>query len=217
MYGINKGVDRVFVKPFAYIYQGAVPKPFRLMVGNFFQNLRTIPTIVNDLLQGNGKCFCDDTARLIINTTLGVGGLFDIAAYAGLERRYVDFGLTLGKWGYRESIYIVLPFFGPSTIRDSIGMGVTYYMSVWPYIPKIKIHHHKAIGLRNGLFIVDAIDTRARLFETEALIETAAVDEYTFVRDAYLQNRLFEIDGCGSAPPIGPTSVPVDVLQGPPE
>lgn len=216
MYKVNKGVDKAFIKPFAHIYANALPKPIRTGVHNFFQNLRTIPTVLNDLLQADFKCASNDMARLIINTTLGIGGILDVAATAGLEPRYVDFGLTLAHWGYRESTYLVLPFFGPSTIRDGVGLGVTYYMSVWPYITRIRSHHHKAVGLRNGLFILNIIDTRAGLLDTESIIDTAAVDEYIFIRDAYLQNRKYEIEGIKPAPTTGPNPMGNE-LQGPPE
>lgn len=195
MFKINKVVDNVAIKPFAYIYNGAVPKPIKMMVGNFFQNFKEIPNVINDALQGNRKAMLDDGARFVINSTLGIGGLFDIASYAGLKPHTVDFGLTLAHWGNRRSNYLVLPILGPSTIRDAIGFAVTYYMSPWPYIAStIRHHHHKSVGLSNGLFLLYMIDTRARLLELDCVIKTAAVEEYAFVRDAYLQRRAFQIN-----------------------
>lgn len=215
MYKINKTLDTLFLLPVTRSYVAVIPKPVRNIVSNFYQNLRTIPTVLNDILQADAKATCSDAARLVLNTTLGIGGLFDVASKAGLERRYSDFGMTLARWGHRDSTYIVLPLFGPSTIRDGIGIGVTYYMSVWAYIPKIRVHHHKAIALRNWLFMGDLIDTRAELLDLEKVVETAAVDEYVFIRDAYMQHRKYEIEGKSQnqSSPGGE----LDMLQGPPE
>jgi phospholipid-binding lipoprotein MlaA len=218
MYKINKAVDRVVLKPVAQVYVVVIPKPIRIGVSNFYQNLRTIPTIINDALQNDPTSFYNDFARLILNSTLGIGGIFDIAETAGIEKSDNDFGITLGHWGYTHSTYIVLPFYGPSTFRDGIGLVATYYMSVWPYIPNnIRVHHHKAVAIRNGLLIGDVIDTRAGLLDTESIIESSAVDEYAFIRDAYLQHRLYEIEAGVSAPSSGPMTLPTDVLEGPPE
>ncbi len=208
MYKINKGIDNVAIKPFAYIYNGALPRPVRLMIGNFFQNFREIPNVINDVLQANRQAFYRDLARLTINTTLGIGGLFDVAATAGLKPHTIDFGMTLAIWGNRRSNYLVLPILGPSTIRDTIGLVVTYYMSPWAYIDRIKWKRHghndrhRAKCLRNWLLVAYFIDMRASLLEHEKLIETAAIDEYAFIRDAYLQNREYRIfGGCANGSP----------------
>lgn len=214
MFKINKGIDNIAIKPFAHIYNGALPKPIKQMICNFFQNFKEIPNVINDALQGNRRAMLDDAARFTINTTLGLGGLFDIASKAGLQPHSVDFGLTLACWGNRRSNYLVLPILGPSTIRDTIGLVATYYMSPWPYIAStVRHHHHKAVGLSNALFILFFVDTRARLLEHEKLIETAAVDEYAFIRDAYLQHRAHLISGGDN----NNSDCPIEDLPEPPE
>lgn len=214
MHRINKTVDTLFILPVTRTYVAVIPKPLRCIVNNFYRNLRTIPTVLNDLLQADSQAFYNDSARLILNTTLGIGGLFDVAAKANLEYKYRDFGLTLARWGHRESTYVVLPFFGPSTLRDAIGLGVTYYMTIWPYLPRmVHVHHHKAIGLRNALLIGDVIDLRAELLDLEKVLDAAAIDEYVLVRDAYMQNRRYQISGEKAVEASDSEST----LQGPPE
>lgn len=185
-YAFNKGLDRVLIKPVSRAYEAILPKPIQTMVGNFFQNLSEIPNVGNDILQGNLYNAQYDTARFLVNSTWGLGGLFDVAGKKGLERHHQDFGITLAKWGYKESSYFVLPILGPSTIRDGVGLAVTYEMGV----PA----HLKSVKLRNGLLVLNFIDTRASLLKAEPLIGEA-VDEYVFIRDAYLQHRKYAISG----------------------
>lgn len=181
IYGFNKNADRVVLKPVARVYEAVIPDPLRRMVSNFFQNLSEIPTVANDLLQGDFAHARADTARFLLNSTWGMGGLFDIAkARTGLEHHPQDFGLTLAKWGYKNSQYLVLPFFGPSTVRDGIGRAGTLYMSV-PW-------HLKSVRLRNALWIAQFIDARANLLKVEPALDEA-IDEYIFVRNAYFQYR----------------------------
>jgi len=202
VYRFNKVADRIVVKPIARTYEALIPKPIQTMVGNFFQNLGEIPNMGNDILQGNFAGLSQDTARFLINSTWGVGGLLDVAAMGkpGLEARHQDFGLTLAKWGYKNSDYLVLPILGPSTFRDTIGRVGTYYMSAPAYL--------KSVSLRNGLLAVSFVDTRASLLKAEPLIEES-VDEYVFIRDAYLQHRADQMKGevsatAESAPLAGP-------------
>lgn len=183
-YGFNKGVDRFLIKPISRAYEAIIPKSIQTMVGNFFQNLSEIPNIGNDILQGDFRYAQQDTARFLLNSTWGLGGLFDVAGKKGLEKHHQDFGLTLAKWGYTESSYLVLPILGPSTIRDGVGLGVTYEMG----IPA----HLKSVALRNNLMLLYYIDTRASLLKAEPLIGES-VDEYVFIRDAYLQRRKYLI------------------------
>jgi len=185
IYGLNKVVDRVLIKTTAQAYEAIIPPGFRKIVGNFFQNLNEIPTTINDVLQGRMKLAAKDAARFVFNTTWGVGGLIDWASKAKLERHQTDFGITLGVWGYKNSWYFVLPFFGPSTYRDTLGRVATTYMSVWPYIESVR--------WRNGLYILYVIDQRAQYLKLEPVIDVAAVDEYVFIREAYLQQRRAEI------------------------
>ena len=137
-----------------------------------------------------------------MNSTWGLGGLLDIAAKKGLEKHPQDFGLTLAKWGYTESSYLVLPIFGPSTLRDGLGLTATYPMTVQS--------HLKSVSLQNHLLALQYIDKRASLLKAELLIGEA-VDEYVFIRDAYLQRRQYLISGEQAAVA---TDAP---LEGPPE
>jgi phospholipid-binding lipoprotein MlaA len=145
-----------------------------------------------------------NTTRFLLNSTWGLGGVFDVAAAGGLEPRRQDFGLTLAKWGYQESTYIVLPFLGPSTVRDTIGRFVTYEMG----LPA----HLKSVAWRNRLIIGNYVDTRMSLLKVDPLMEEA-VDQYIFARDAYFQHRTYEI-GDKEAGSIANREIK---LEGPPE
>jgi len=206
IYSFNRTADRYILKPAARIYEGVLPKPVRQGVGNFFQNLSEIPNIANDLLQGDFKLARMDTSRFIVNSTWGIGGIFDAASRGRhpIERHHQDFGMTLAKWGYKDSSYLVIPLFGPSTVRDGVGRVATYYMGV----PA----HLKSIRWRNRLFAVNLLNTRAALLKVDPAIGEA-VDEYLFVRDAYLQHRHYEITG-GREMNIETRETE---LQGPPE
>jgi phospholipid-binding lipoprotein MlaA len=185
-YRINKNIDRVIVKPVARAYEALIPKFVRIPIGNFLQNLSEVPNVGNDLLQGKFSLARHDAARFILNTTWGIGGLLDIAAKAGLERHQQDFGLTMACWGYKNSVYYVIPLFGPSTIRDSVGRVVTYFMGIPAYI--------RDVDIRNQLYILGIVDNRAALLKAEPILGEA-VDEYIFVRDFYLQRRQYQISG----------------------
>lgn len=188
-FNFNKTIDKVAVKPVAYVYLKYMPQPFQLGIGNFFDNLREITNVANDLLQFQFAYAAHDTSRFLINSTLGIGGIFDPASSLGLEHRKEDFGQTLYQWGYHNSSYLVLPFLGPSTFRDTIGLGVDYYgLSVWPWIDS-DWQKYVLIG-------VDYLDIRARLLRKESVLDILAVDEYVFMRDAYFQHRqyLFNAD-----------------------
>lgn len=187
IYGLNKTLDKAIVRPVAYVYWKYLPTPFQMGIGNFYDNLREIPNVANDLLQGKFGYASHDASRFLINSTLGLGGFFDVAGSLGMMHRREDFGQTLYTWGYECSAYIVLPFLGPSTIRDTAGLVVDYYaFSVWPWIGDDE--------WRYGLLAVDLIDLRARLLRHDTVLSTVAVDEYAFMRDAYFQRRLYLIN-----------------------
>ncbi len=205
VYGFNKTADRVVIKPTARLYEALVPAPIRNLVSNFFHNLQEIPNIGNDILQGNFSLARKDMARLILNSTWGIGGLLDVAQSGGLARSHQDFGITLARWGYKDSSYVVLPFLGPSTFRDGIGRLGTYYMGIPAYL--------KSVKWRNRILLASFIDTRTSLLKTESIM-SGAVDEYVFVRDAYLQHRKYEINGEDKT---ATTSGLKESLQGPPE
>lgn len=184
IWNVNRALDKVIAQPIAYAYHQYLPNPIQQGIGNFFDNFREITNIANDILQSEYNYFWHDLARFSVNTTVGILGFFDPATALGLDIRKQDFGQTLYHWGYRQSAYLVIPILGPSTIRDGIGIGVDYCaLSAWPWIHK----DWKKISL----LVIDGIDLRARYLGNETVLDAVALDEYTFVRDAYLQHRQY--------------------------
>jgi len=184
-YKLNKTLDALYIKPASKIYDKVIPETLRKLVSNFFNNVNEIPNIANSLLQAKYKQAIDSTARLTINSTLGIGGLFDVAAKAKLNHQREDFGKTLAVWGYKNSNYLVLPIVGPTTVRDGIGFCGNAVMTV-PYYFKPKA--------RNRYEFAYVVNRRSELQETESFMTTAGVDEYVLVRDAYLQHRSYTIN-----------------------
>lgn len=183
-YKLNKTIDALYINPTSKIYDKIIPEAIRKLISNFFGNLNEIPTIINSLLQTKYKQAADSTARFTINSTLGVGGLFDIASKAKIKHAKEDFGKTLAVWGYQDSHYLVLPIVGPTTVRDGVGFVGNAFITV-PYYLKPK--------WRNRYEFAYVVNRRSELQETESLITAAGVDEYTLVRDAYLQHREYTI------------------------
>ena len=178
-------------RPVAKAYVQVTPTPVRTGVSNFFSNLGYTKVMLNDLLQGKVGQFFSDTARLVVNTTVGIGGLFDPASQLGLATHDEDFGQTLGKWGVPPGPYIMLPLFGPSTMRDTVGLVAdrfsepdTYLVHTW----------HGRIGLTVG----SLLDSRASLLGTDEML-ASSYDQYAFLRNAYLQRRAFQVSD-GEAP-----------------
>lgn len=187
MFNFNEGLDKAILKPVSKFYNLIMPRPLNEGVHNFFVNLDTVPTIVNDLLQFNFHQMANDMWRFGVNSTIGIGGLFDIATRIKLNSFRNDFGLTMAKWGYQNSNYVVLPFWGPRTVRDTVSIPVDYFLfSLWPYI--------EPQDVRYGLYALSVIDWRAQLLKHQDLMEAAAVDKYAFIRNAYLQFRKQEIE-----------------------
>ncbi len=189
-YRFNDALDRAIVKPVARGYRKVTPHFVQTGVSNFLDNLESPVVMVNDLLQGQFKAFASDTGRLLLNTTLGIGGLLDPATAAGLDKNDRDFGQTLGKWGLRTGPYLVIPFLGPSDIRDAAGKVGDVYSD-----PR---HYIRNNWVSWGLWGVGAVDTRARLLDVEGAIN-GAYDPYAFIRNAYLQHRDFKVHGGQSA------------------
>lgn len=187
VYRFNKGLDQLMLKPAARTYQKVMPAGLKKAFHQFFNNIDDVMVTLNDLLQGNLKQAGRDGARLVVNTTWGVLGFADPASRAGAPKRETDFGVTLGSWGFRRSPYVVLPFLGPSTVRDGIGRAANLYMNpVWYMHPK---------ELKWGLIGFSFLDARVQFLDKEDLIKASALDEYAFVRDAYLQRRAYLITG----------------------
>ncbi len=181
MYSFNSTLDKAVIKPVAQGYDTVVPTGISMGVSNFFSNLGDITTIINDLLQFKFQQAWHDTGRFALNTTVGFGGILDVASHAGHKKNNEDFGQTLGSWGVEPGAYVVLPFFGPRTVRDSFGLVGDIYTN--------PVAHLDDAGARNALMMTQVIDTRANLLKAEKVLNEAAIDEYYYVRDAYLQRR----------------------------
>lgn len=180
----NNAVDRTIARPLAKGYVKVVPRPVRLGVSNFFSNLGEPITTLNSLLQGKPKQAGQSLARFLLNSTLGIGGIFDPASDAKLPRKNEDFGQTLGVWGWKRSRYVELPLFGPRTIRDVFGL-----VGDAPLSPIRQVEDDKTRFFLQGLQLVDV---RAQLLSIDALRE-GAVDEYALFRDSWLQRRNYQI------------------------
>ena len=186
VHSFNNVVDRVIAKPLAKAYVKVVPRPVRLGVGNFFHNLGQPVSALNALLQGKPKQAAQSFGRFAINSTLGIGGIFDPASDAGLPNKGEDFGQTLGVWGWKTSRFVELPLFGPRTVRDTFGLVGDGQLS-----PIRQVEDDKTRVFLQGLQLVDV---RTQLFAVDSLRE-GAVDEYALVRDSWLQRRNYQISG----------------------
>ncbi|MEO5343835.1 MAG: VacJ family lipoprotein [Gammaproteobacteria bacterium SHHR-1] len=193
VYAFNDGVDRVLVKPVAKGYRAITPEPVDQGVTNFFSNLDDVGSAVNNLLQLKLTRAASDVGRVAINSTLGLLGLIDVASQLKLEKYGEDFGQTLGYWGIGPGPYLVLPFFGPRNIRDTLGMVADSYLDPvnyaahddWPDHWKYDIDKDWQYGLK----VLEFVDMRADNLAASDVLEVAALDPYSFVRDAYLQRR----------------------------
>ncbi|MCK7592320.1 MlaA family lipoprotein [Pseudomarimonas salicorniae] len=186
VYRFNRGFDRIIFRPIAKVYDKVTPKLVKTGVNNFFDNLQEPVVTVNLLLQGRPKAALQSFGRFLMNSTLGLAGVLDPASHARFPRHRGDFGQTFGRWGWKKSRYIVLPIFGPATVRDGLGKGVNTRVSPIDWLAREE-------GAEYTLLY--GIDARARALSAEALLEGAA-DEYLLVRDAYLQNRRCQIIDC---------------------
>ena len=185
MHSFNARFDQSIAKPVAKAYVRALPRPARAGVSNFFRNLRQPVVIVNSLLQGDGTRAWQSLGRFLLNSTVGIGGVFDPASHEGFPEAREDFGQTLGRWGWRQSRYLELPLLGPSTLRDSIGR-----IADTPLDPLGRVSDD---ALRVGLSGLGFVNLRAQLLPTDALRDGAA-DDYTLLRDAWLQQRSYQIE-----------------------
>ncbi|MBB3229440.1 MlaA family lipoprotein [Halomonas stenophila] len=183
VFAFNDTLDRYALKPAAQGYRFVTPDPVETGVGNFFANLGELRTTLNSLLQGKPGNAGIATGRFLVNSTVGVLGLFDVASHMELVGREEDFGQTLAVWGVGEGPYVVLPLLGPSTVRDTAGLPVDSYTYPLTYVEEDKV--------RLSLRVLDAIDTRAGLLDQERLIRG---DRYSFIRDSWLQRRRFEVN-----------------------
>jgi len=183
-YAFNDALDKGIGKPAAKAYVKVMPRFVRTGVSNFFNNLDNINTVVNDVLQGKVRQAGRDSTRFLLNTTFGIGGLFDPASRAGFEFNDEDFGQTFGKWGMQPGPYIVWPVLGPSTMRDSVGKLVDQFTYPVTYLEDDSTRY-----IIRG---VSLLDMRASLLDLDAQIDRS-YDRYAFVRNAWLQRREFQV------------------------
>jgi phospholipid-binding lipoprotein MlaA len=192
IFNFNDGVDRFIAQPVAKGYQKVTPQPLRTAVSNFFSNLGDLTNAANNLLQLKFTDATEDIMRFAFNSVFGIGGLLDWATPAGLPKHNQDFGLTLGHWGIPSGPFLVLPLFGPSTVRDSMGLIVDVKFNPLNYIEP---------ATRNPLYVLQFVSTRSDLLGATNLLQQAALDKYSFVRDAYTQQRLARLRGTSNANP----------------
>jgi phospholipid-binding lipoprotein MlaA len=182
VFKFNDALDRAVARPVAKAYVKATPRFVRTGVGNFFNNLNTLGTAVNDVLQGKMRQAGNDSARFLLNSTLGLGGLFDPATAAGLDMNDEDFGQTFGKWGIEPGPYLMLPFLGPSTFRDTTGRLLDQFTYPLSYLEDDR-YLIRGVGL---------LDMRADLLDLDEQLDQS-YDRYAFVRNAWLQRREFQV------------------------
>jgi phospholipid-binding lipoprotein MlaA len=190
-YKFTDAVDRAVLRPVAKGYKAVAPQFVETGVSNFFSNLGQPTVIVNDLLQAKFVPALSDAGRFLMNTTLGIGGLWDPAGGIGLQKHDEDFGQTLGKWGVPSGAYLFVPLFGPSSLRDGIGSIGDVYTD--------PIHYVERDAIRYSLQGMNLIDTRARLLETDQALQQT-FDKYAFIRNAYLQRRQYQVSDGAAAP-----------------
>jgi phospholipid-binding lipoprotein MlaA len=178
----NEVIDIMFLKPIAKAYTKVTPDLVQAGVSNFFGNVSDAYSAINSGLQGKRDKMGDDLGRVLLNTTFGLGGIFDLATAAGIDKGNEDFGQTLGYWGVPPGPYLMLPLMGPSTVRDACGLIPTFLTD-----PVSKLSTGTTSFALTGLRV---IDTRAGLLPTDALLNQASLDKYTYLRSAYLQRRL---------------------------
>jgi phospholipid-binding lipoprotein MlaA len=185
VFRFNDGVDEAVLRPVATAYRNGLPSPVRAGVNNFFGNLGDVWNFANSVLQLRLQASAENFMRFNVNTVFGLGGLLDIATEAGIERHNEDFGQTLGRWGVPSGPYLVIPLLGPSTIRDASVLPIDRYGDPVNYIDS---------GLvRGSLSALRIVDTRANFLRASQLLDNAALDKYSFTRDAHLQRRLNDI------------------------
>ncbi len=182
----NDAVDGAVLKPVATVYRDITPDPVRTGVSNFFENLRDGWSFINAALQLRPREAVENFMRFNVNTFFGLAGVLDIASEMGIERTRLDFGQTLGRWGIPSGPYLVLPIFGPSSVRDAAGFTIEARGDF--------VQGLSDVALRNSLYALRAVETRANLLRATTMLDGAALDKYSFTRDVYLQRRESQIE-----------------------
>lgn len=184
LFAFNRGLDKITTKPLAKGYEKVFPQPIRTGITNFFRNLGTPASSLNNFLQGKPKRGFSELGRFVFNSTLGVAGLFDVATAGGIESYEEDFGQTAAVWGVPDGPYVMIPLLGPATLRD----GLLFPLSA----VSDPLYHYNNTSVRDKLVVLRVIETRARLLPLESTLEESK-DPYLTLRESYLQNREFEI------------------------
>ncbi len=185
VYKFNDVTDKVILKPVATAYKTVTPTPIRKGFNNFFNNLGSITTVLNDLLQFKFADAFTDAGRFVINSTFGLAGFIDVASMDKIPNHKEDFGQTLGYWGVGNGAYLVIPLLGPSTLRDATGFVIDRVTSD----PITYTHNIGEVRLHNQLRTAQLVDARTQLLDAGDLVDNASLDPYSFMRDAYLQSR----------------------------
>ncbi len=185
VFAFNDAIDKHALKPAATAYKKVLPSFVQTGINNFFGNLSDVWSSANNLMQGKGEAGMSDFTRVMMNTTFGIGGLFDVASEAGLQKHNEDFGQTLGYWGVPSGPYVMLPLLGPSTVRDTAALPLDMAADPW--------NQYNNVGYRNVGTVTRVVDQRAVLLDASNLMEEAALDRYEFIRDGYLQRRQSKI------------------------
>jgi phospholipid-binding lipoprotein MlaA len=185
MYSVHTTLDDAIVKPVAQGYVKVTPPPVRTGVANFFGNIDDLFSGINDVLQGNGNRAGDAFGRVLLNSTFGIAGVFDLASMMGINKDPNDFGLTFGKWGAQQGPYLFIPLFGPTTVRDGSGWLVRLFSDPVGYINEPSIVW--------SLFGLDYVSQRALLLDAEGVLDAAALDKYIYLRNAYLRARRYQL------------------------
>ena len=186
MTNFNDQVDAMVLKPVATAYREVTPAPVRTGVSNFFANIGDVWSFVNNVLQLRAEAAGSSFMRVNVNTIFGLGGLLDVASELGIDRYKQDFGLTLGRWGVGTGPYLVLPILGPSTLRATLALPVDMQGNV--------VSHVDPVSARNSLYALRAVDVRANLLRAGSVLDSAALDKYSFTRDVFLQVRGSQVD-----------------------
>lgn len=181
VFGFNDAVDRAVLKPVATAYKQTLPSWTRTGINNFFANLDDMWSAVNNALALRGQAFGDSVGRVMVNTTIGLGGLMDVASDLNIDKHPATFNTTLGRWGVGAGPYVVLPLLGPYTLREVAALPVDRQGNL--------VNQVADEGTRTGLTVVDVVDTRSTFLDSEGVINGAALDRYSFIRDSYLQRQ----------------------------
>jgi len=184
IHNVNTAFDNGLTKPIAKGYRAVLPGPIRKGVSNFFRNLATPRSIVNNLLQGKPSRGLSEFGRLLFNSSLGIGGLIDVAAISGMEEYREDFGQTAAVWGVPDGPFVMLPLLGPQTLRDAIMLPVNIYAD--------PLYHYENSSVRTKLYVLGLIDIRYRLLPASKFLDESE-DPYVTTRESYLQNREYEV------------------------